>query len=74
MKLCHLNHRHQCHHHCRKTCKKAAKFVTQDIKENVLSFYVRDDISRQAPDKRDCKTIRNQSTGERQKVQKKKHT
>lgn len=44
--------------------------LTNETKQKVIDFYIRDDISRQAPGKRDYKSIKNPTTREREKVQK----
>jgi len=44
-------------------------YSTETI-EHVKMFYARDDISRQAPGKRDTKSVKNPNTGEREMIQK----
>lgn len=44
--------------------------ISQEVKDKVLNFYCRDDISYQAPGKRDFKSIKNKESGKRERIQK----
>ena len=41
-----------------KVSKKPSNILSSTVKDAILAFYVRDDISRQAPGRKDCVTVR----------------
>ena len=46
------------------------KFLSNETKEYVKNFFQKDDISRVFPEKKDCLSVRNINTGEKELVQK----
>lgn len=49
-----------------KSDKKTSK--EHETKQLVINFYCSDNISQQAPGKRDLKSVRNEATGKREKI------
>lgn len=54
----------------KKKNKPGRRPITDDDRQQIIQFFMRDDISRQAPGKRDTKSIKNQESGKRELFQK----